>query len=62
MSPTGRHRSTAGRRPLHFEVANTVPARWDGFDVAFSHEVLYLLDDLLELTYADAWALLVSNQ
>jgi SAM-dependent methyltransferase len=33
-------------RPLRFEVADTVPAGWDGFDVAFSHEVLYLLPDL----------------
>jgi SAM-dependent methyltransferase len=40
-------RRLAGRRPLHFEAANTVPAGWDGFDVAFSHEVLYLLDDLI---------------
>src|SRR5207248_10214521 len=23
-----------------------VPANWSGFDLAFSHEVLYLLDDL----------------
>ena len=35
-----------GSRPLRFEVASSVPAGWDGFDVAFSHEVLYLLDDL----------------
>jgi SAM-dependent methyltransferase len=33
-------------RPLRFEVADTVPAGWGGFDVAFSHEVLYLLRDL----------------
>ncbi|HKA04638.1 MAG TPA: class I SAM-dependent methyltransferase [Acidimicrobiales bacterium] len=33
-------------RPLWFEAADTVPAGWDGFDVAFSHEVLYLLHDL----------------
>jgi SAM-dependent methyltransferase len=33
-------------RPLRFEVADTVPEGWNGFDVAFSHEVLYLLDDL----------------
>lgn len=39
-------RRLAGRRPLHFEAADTVPAGWDGFDAAFSHEVLYLLDDL----------------
>ena len=35
-----------GDRPLRFAVAETVPAGWSGFDVAFSHEVLYLLDDL----------------
>lgn len=39
-------RRLAGRRPLHFEAANTVPAGWSGFDVAFSHEVLYLLEDI----------------
>jgi SAM-dependent methyltransferase len=39
-------RRLVGGRPLHFEAADTVPAGWDGFDVAFSHEVLYLLDDL----------------
>ena len=35
-----------GGRPLRFAVADTVPDGWAGFDVAFSHEVLYLLDDL----------------
>jgi SAM-dependent methyltransferase len=39
-------RRLAGDRPLTFEVAETVPDAWDGFDVAFSHEVLYLLADL----------------
>jgi SAM-dependent methyltransferase len=39
-------RRLAGDRPLTFEVAETVPDGWDDFDVAFSHEVLYLLDDL----------------
>lgn len=39
-------RRLAGRRPLSFEVADTVPAGWRSFDVAFSHEVLYLLHDL----------------
>ena len=39
-------RRLAGERPLRFEVAETVPADWSGFDVAFSHEVLYLLHDL----------------
>jgi SAM-dependent methyltransferase len=38
-------RRLAGDRPLRFEAADTVPAGWDGFDVAFSHEVLYLLRD-----------------
>jgi SAM-dependent methyltransferase len=39
-------RRLAGDRPLRYEVADTVPPGWDGFDVAFSHEVLYLLHDL----------------
>jgi SAM-dependent methyltransferase len=39
-------RRLAGARPLTFEVAETVPARWSGFDAAFSHEVLYVLPDL----------------
>lgn len=39
-------RRLAGGRPLRFEAATTVPAGWTGFDVAFSHEVLYLLHDL----------------
>jgi SAM-dependent methyltransferase len=39
-------RELAGERPLIFEVADSVPAGWDGFDVAFSHEVLYLIHDL----------------
>jgi SAM-dependent methyltransferase len=39
-------RRLAGDRPLTFEVAETVPDGWEGFDVAFSHEVLYLLEDL----------------
>ena len=39
-------RRLAGERPLRFVAADTVPAGWGGFDVAFSHEVLYLLDDL----------------
>jgi SAM-dependent methyltransferase len=33
-------------RPLRFEAVDTVPAGWSRFDVAFSHEVLYLLHDL----------------
>jgi SAM-dependent methyltransferase len=32
-------------RPLAFEIADTVPETWGDFDVAFSHEVLYLLED-----------------
>jgi SAM-dependent methyltransferase len=39
-------RRLTGGRPLRFEAADTVPAGWSGFDVAFSHEVLYLLHDL----------------
>jgi SAM-dependent methyltransferase len=39
-------RRLAGDRPLQFETAETVPAGWTDFDVAFSHEVLYLLPDL----------------
>jgi SAM-dependent methyltransferase len=41
-------RRLAQRRPLSFEVAATVPPAWEHFDVAFSHEVLYLLHDLAE--------------
>ncbi len=39
-------RRLAGDRALTFEVADAVPKEWGGFDVAFSHEVLYLLEDL----------------
>src|SRR5690348_14637391 len=39
-------RRLAGSCPLTFEVADTVPPGWERFDVAFSHEVLYLIDDL----------------
>jgi SAM-dependent methyltransferase len=39
-------RRLAGDRPLTFEVAKTVPDGWGAFDVAFSHEVLYVLKDL----------------
>jgi SAM-dependent methyltransferase len=45
-------RRLAGRRPLRFEVADSVPPGWGSFDVAFSHEVLYLIHDLS--THADA--------
>jgi SAM-dependent methyltransferase len=40
-------RRLAGDRPLSFEVATTVPDSWGDFDLAFSHEVLYLLEDLV---------------
>ena len=36
----------AGDRPLRFTVAESVPRAWSGFDVALSHEVLYLVPDL----------------
>jgi SAM-dependent methyltransferase len=39
-------RRLAGDLPLRFEVGDTVPSGWEGFEVAFSHEVLYLLHDL----------------
>jgi SAM-dependent methyltransferase len=40
-------RRLAGDRPLTFEVAQTVPDGWGEFDVAFSHEVLYVLKNLV---------------
>ena len=46
MGHVGDARRLAGDRPLFFEVAGTVPDGWCDFDVAFSHEVLYLLEDL----------------
>lgn len=39
-------RRLADGRPLHFEPSSSVPDAWSGLDVAFSHEVLYLLADL----------------
>ena len=39
-------RRLAGYRGLHYAVADTVPSDWRDFDVAFSHEVIYLLHDL----------------
>ena len=39
-------RRIAGVRPLTFEVAASPPDGWGNFDVAFSHEVLYLLENL----------------
>jgi SAM-dependent methyltransferase len=41
-------RRLVGQRPLRFEAADTVPAEWSGFEVAFSHEVLYLVADLAD--------------
>ena len=35
-----------GGRPLEFAVGDRLPEGWSDFDVAFSHEVLYLLHDL----------------
>ena len=40
-------RRMAGQRPLRFQTGNSVPEEWRGIDVAFSHEVLYLLPDLV---------------
>jgi SAM-dependent methyltransferase len=45
-------RRLAGARPLTFEVGESVPAGWNAFDVAFSHEVLYLLEDLTPHAFA----------
>jgi SAM-dependent methyltransferase len=45
-------RHLGGPRPLTFEVADSVPAGWGNFDVAFSHEILYLIHDLS--AHADA--------
>jgi SAM-dependent methyltransferase len=39
-------RRLSGERRLEFEVSDTVPDGWGDFEVAFSHEVLYLLHDL----------------
>ncbi len=39
-------RRLTGQRPLRFEVADRVPTGWVGLDLAFSHEVLYLVHDL----------------
>lgn len=38
-------RALAGRRRLEFSSADTIPLEWRPIDVAFSHEVLYLLHD-----------------
>ena len=45
-------RRLAGPRPLRFEVADSVPPGWGSFDVAFSHEVVYLIHELR--AHADA--------
>lgn len=50
-------RGLSGDRPLSFEVATSVPDGWTDFDVAFSHEVLYLIDDLAAHATAVAGAL-----
>jgi SAM-dependent methyltransferase len=39
-------RRLAGPRPLQFDVSGDVPVGWGRFDVAFSHEVMYLISDL----------------
>jgi SAM-dependent methyltransferase len=39
-------RRLAGELPLAFETAATVPPKWTGLEVAFSHEVLYVVHDL----------------
>jgi SAM-dependent methyltransferase len=39
-------RRLAAERPLQFDAAGNIPAGWGRFDVAFSHEVLYLISDL----------------
>ena len=50
-------RRLAGQRPLTFETAATVPSGWAEFDVVFSHEVLYLLQDLASHAHATFAAL-----
>jgi len=45
-------RRLRGERRLEFEVSDTVPDGWGDFDVAFSHEVLYLLHDLAAHAHA----------
>ena len=39
-------RRLAGTRPLTYEASDNVPGGWEGLDLAFSHEVLYLVHDL----------------
>lgn len=50
----------AGGRPLTYEAAATIPSGWNSFDVAFSHEVLYLIEDLAKHAAAMHEALLPS--
>jgi len=45
-------RRLAGSRPIHFEASNSPPEAWTGVDVAFSHEVLYVLPDLARHAHA----------
>jgi SAM-dependent methyltransferase len=54
-------RRLAGTRPLTFEVGDTVPEAWSGFDAAFSHEVLYVLHDLKAHAAAMAAALVAGG-
>lgn len=39
-------RRLAGDRPLTYDTAANIPSGWNNFDAAFSHEVLYLIEDL----------------
>jgi SAM-dependent methyltransferase len=41
-----RAKQLCAERPIEYVVADSLPEGWTGFDVAFSHEVLYLLHDL----------------
>ena len=44
--PVAIARERRDGRPLEYEAATEVPPQWSGFDVAFSHEVLFVLPDL----------------
>lgn len=50
-------RRLCSTRPLRFDAAEAIPPDWSGLDVAFSHEVLYLLNDLSSHA-ADAYRVL----
>jgi SAM-dependent methyltransferase len=39
-------RRLTGGRPLEFAASDALPVAWSGFDLAFSHEVLFLIEDL----------------